>query len=144
MNKYILIAIATGVLAIIGWPTRAEEAEIEVSQETPAKEITHQQDLWIGRLEWCESSGDNEAINKIDLDGTPSYYAFQFKPSTFKYYAIKYKILSDDLEDEDYFNWMGDYEKQRKVVEKMVNDPGIDWYQQFPDCTRRLGLPPKK
>lgn len=38
--------------------------------------LTHQQEVWIYALEFCESRGNTEAINPKDLDGTPSYGAY--------------------------------------------------------------------
>lgn len=143
MKKLIAIAvvilIAIGVT--VGWPEVTHETEVV---EAEAPELTHQQEVWLGALEWCESRGNNNAINEVDLDGTASYYAFQFKPSTFKFYSIHYGLLPADLEDEDYFNWMGVYEKQREVVSKMINDPEVRWEKQFPGCVAKLGRPPKK
>ena len=104
--------------------------------------------MWIFALEFCESKGKGiEAINPKDLDNTPSYYHFQWKPSTFKSYAIKYKLLRNDLEYEDYFNWMSDYDLQYKIVSRMVNDKNITPYHWenvlFPGCVKKIGLPPK-
>lgn len=103
---------------------------------------THQQDVWISVLEWCESKGDNTAINPQDSDGTPSYYAFQFKPHTFKSYGIKYGLLRDDLEPEDYMNLLSIYEYQHEIVTRMVGDSEVDWHQEFPKCVQIYGLPP--
>lgn len=87
-------------------------------------------------LEWCESNGDNSAINPKDLDGTPSYGAFQFKPSTLEYFASKYGVATTTLMD---------YETQRAVVEQMIlHRKEIRWTQQFPWCVKKLGLPPAK
>lgn len=97
--------------------------------------LTHQQDVWISALEWCESSGITDAINPEDLDGTPSYGAFQFKPSTLDMFAKKYGVATTTLMD---------YETQRKVVEQMVlHRDEIKWEKQFPWCVKKLGRPPK-
>lgn len=111
----------------------------QVSRETPppkkeAPTLTHAQDVWLGALEWCESRGDPSAINKKDRDGTPSYGAFQFKPSTLILYAKQYGLEATSTMD---------YRTQRKVVEAMVLDQArINWNQEFPDCVKRLGKPP--
>ena len=104
---------------------------------------THQQEIWVSVLEWCESKGNNTAINPLDRDGTPSYYAFQFKPSTFKGYGIKYGLLREDLEPEDYLNFLSVYAYQREIVNRMLNDPDVNWHQEFPQCVLIHGLPPK-
>jgi len=114
--------------------------EVGISQY----QTNHQQEVWISILEWCESEGRGvEAINPKDKDGTPSYYHFQWKPSTFKYYALKYELLPNDLEYEDYFNWMSDYDLQREIVRRMIGDSDVVWKQEFPVCSKRLRLPPK-
>ena len=97
--------------------------------------LTHQQDVWISALEWCESRGNAEAINPKDLDGTPSYGAFQFKPSTLEMFAKKYGVATTTLMD---------YATQRKVVEQMVlHRDEIKWENQFPWCVKKLGRPPR-
>jgi hypothetical protein len=106
-------------------------------------ELSHQQEIWLAVLEWCESRGIKTAVNPKDRDGTPSYYSFQFKPSTFKGYAIRYELLPADLEDEDYFNHMSDYELMKEIVRRMIGDPQVNWRWEFPDCVRKFGEPPK-
>ncbi len=95
--------------------------------------LTHRQELWLYVLEWCESRGNNDAINPKDKDGTPSYYAFQFKPATFRYYSKKYSIQGE----------LKDYNSQRAIVSQMIYDPDVVWIQEFPDCVLRFGRPPK-
>jgi hypothetical protein len=95
---------------------------------------THAQETWIRALEWCESNGRAEAINPNDLDNTPSYGAFQFKPETFVGFNKKYGLTGELM----------DREAQYRIVVRMVLDPDrIAFDKQFPDCTRRLGFPPK-
>ena len=109
---------------------------------TPVPELTHQQNVWLHALEWCESSGTKTAINEKDLDGTPSYYSFQFKPSTFKQYGIKYGLLSKRVTDETVEAKLASYELQRQMVMRMMFDRSVRWNREFPDCVRRLGPPP--
>ena len=110
-----------------------------VAAQEPAKDegpkLTHQQEVWLYSLEWCESRGNAEAINPKDLDGTPSYGAYQFKPSTLEMFAKKYGVATTTLMD---------YETQRAVVEQMVlHRDEIKWENQFPGCVKKLGRPPK-
>lgn len=124
-----VVALAALAAVLVFPAAAAEEAEAEKPR------LTHQQETWIAALEWCESSGDNSAINPEDLDGTPSYGAFQFKPSTLDYYAGKYGVATTTLMD---------YATQRKVVEQMVlHASEINWGVQFPWCFKKLGRPPK-
>jgi len=105
---------------------------------------THEQIVWRYVLEWCESRGQGlDAINPKDKDGTPSYYHYQFKPETLKYYAVKYQLLSNDLERIDYLNWSGDWELTSEILNRMINDKSVVWTQEFPDCVRRNGFPPR-
>jgi len=94
---------------------------------------TAEQEAWLKRLEMCESTGNPNAINPNDLDNTPSYGLLQFKPSTFAEFSKAYGI-EGELMDPD---------AQRAIVRRMMHDPSVNWHQQFPDCVRRLGLPPQ-
>ncbi len=91
-------------------------------------------DTYLIKLEKCESGGNFKALNPIDLDGTPSKGRYQFKTGTFNYFSQKYKIATTSI-------WNG-YE-QDDIVRFMSQDPTVDFHHQFPDCTRRIGLPPK-
>ena len=105
--------------------------------------LTVAQIEWIRKLELCESSGNPRAVNPLDRDGTPSYGAFQFKPSTLDYYAKVYGIIfqDTDIADENVMS----RPIQLAVVQAMVRDSkNINWLQQFPDCVKRhIGFPPK-
>ncbi len=161
MKKTLILLI--GILAGIGatgtatmyWPIITTEY-VYVRQEAkvePVDQLTHEQRVWLGVLEWCESRGNNKAINPRDRDGTPSYGGFQFKPSTLAYYATMYDVplkswhkcdaegSANCLDD----NELMSYPIQKSVVEKMIEHrDDIDWGQQFPDCTKRFGYPPSK
>ena len=126
-------------------PHEAEATVVEVSPIINL--LTHQQHIWVGALEWCESRGIYSAINKVDKDGTPSYYSFQFKPGTFRYYAEKYGVIRKGHSDTEIMELMKQYNFQLATIEHMVVDPSITantWrYSLFPGCTAKLGTPPK-
>ena len=110
----------------------------------PTATLTHAQEVYIKALEWCESRGVMTAINPNDRDNTPSYYSWQWKPDTFKYFGIKYGIISQNILDKDVRIKMADYETEKLVIEAMVEHRSeIKWSQQFPDCTKKLGNPPR-
>lgn len=114
-----------------------------VTCETPKELVTHAQKVWISALEWCESKGRPEAVNKKDRDGTPSYYSFQFKPDTFRYYGEKYGTQEPGLSDKEIQENMQSQEAQQLIVEHMVADQkNIKWEQQFPMCVKKIGRPP--
>lgn len=143
------------VLIIIGYPTDAENIKIsststpevyikmlplvEEFNRPPFKTIyikkyqPPHREAWLQKLILCESTGNPNAINKIDLDGTSSYGLLQFKPSTFKYFAKKYNVPGE----------MMNPESQKEVVRHMMDDKSVVWKNQFPDCVRKLGTPPK-
>lgn len=127
-------------LAIIG----KEKKEIIPTGEISFS-LTHAQTIWISALEWCESRGKKTAINAKDLDGTPSYYSFQFKPGTFLYFGQLYGVLDkgltlSDITDKDIIK---DYEITKDIVEAMVAHRNeISWETQFPGCVRQIGKPP--
>ncbi len=99
----------------------------------PKLKASDAQEAWLTDLIICESNGNPEAINPIDRDGTSSYGLLQFKPSTFTGYRTQYGLKEAELMDP---------EAQKETVRHMMQDGGVNWYQQFPDCTRRLGTPP--
>lgn len=100
-------------------------------------------EAWIQKLRMCESSGIDTKINHRDTDGTPSYYAFQFKPSTFRMYAIRYKLVDKNVSNSEIMKMIRSYEFQKEIVEKMFDDPKVKWKNEFPACVKKLGLPPK-
>jgi len=89
--------------------------------------------------------GRNDALNKVDRDGTPSYSNFQWKPTTLLYYGKMYKLVSASSTVENVPELLRDYDLQRDIVRHMVRDIHINWYQQFPDCVKlKVDLPPTK
>ncbi len=91
------------------------------------------QEVWIDKLGWCESHNNPYAINPKDLDGTASLGTFQFKVRTYQWLLKKYNIPVAPIFASS---------TQREIVRHMINDPSIKIRQQFPDCVRRIGLPP--
>ena len=115
---------------------------IEQRAEPIMTELSPQREVWVKDLEQCES-GSQDVINKMDTDGTPSYYWFQFKPSTFESFAIKYKLLPNEETEDYYFEKMHNRDLQLEIVKLMVLDESVNLRKQFPGCTTKLGLPPK-
>ena len=147
MSRCAIIGAASIVIATaVFTKTRDHVPPVNTAvEEHKDASLEHRREVYIHALEWCESRGYNNAINEMDRDGTASYYNFQWKPSTFKYYSVKYKVLSADLEEADYFNWMGDYEMQHSILKKMLDDPKVVWQNEFPDCVnKKVGRPPMK
>lgn len=139
-KKVFLVSFAVAFyLGLALWPTKTHEQTIqfiEAEAETEIQQgpqLTEAQIEWIDRLRQCESGGRPGAINEIDLDGTPSFGLFQFKPSTFIHFAARYGVEGELM----------DPVAQRSIVEQMVLERDlINWTQQFPGCVRKLGLPP--
>lgn len=137
--KRVLLGVAIIIaLMAVSMIFRAETVSYSapLPQEEPKPTLSHAQEVWKNALEWCESNGNPKAINPNDLDNTPSYGAFQFKPTTLDYFAKIYGIATTTVMD---------YEVQNAVVTQMIlhrND--INWHQQFPWCVKKLGIPPVK
>ena len=139
--KVIGVIAAVAVLSLLLLPKEADSTPIV---ETPKPAPTYAQGVWISALEWCESHGVQTAVNAVDLDGTPSYYSYQFKPGTFRGYGEQYGIIPKGLSEADLHTAMASSTLQRAVVESMVLDyDNIRWDQQFPGCVRKLGYPPR-
>lgn len=100
-------------------------------------------DLWIAKLSYCESNDKWTAVNAMDTDGTPSYGRFQFKIGTWKGYIKKYDLFGwETWTEQDYWDTIYDGDKQEIVLRHMIKDPAVRLRNEFPACTRKLGLPP--
>jgi hypothetical protein len=161
----LLVVIATTFALIAVAPTKVASTDIATSTPTstamvifePNTEVlereiltpirgpilTTTQSEWRDDLEMCESGGNSEVINPLDKDGTPSYYAFQFKPGTFRGYGEQYKVIPKGLSTEELMEQLKSRQLQSDIVGYMILDPQVNWFTQFPDCVRRLGLPPQ-
>lgn len=124
---------------VVSTSTATSTSPTPTPKPKPVRDLAHQKEVWLYALEWCESNGNNNAINPKDRDGTPSYGAFQFKPSTFKGYAAKYKMFDSQPLDSLVMN----YAMQRAIVARMIDDPTVRWSNEFPACSRKIGLPPR-
>lgn len=155
-KKAIILAIAFVSILAFGAKHGAEDEA--VTYQEPEEAIVEieswtAQEEWLAKLELCESSGNPEAINEVDLDGTASYGLLQFKPSTFWLFAESYGIVHrqhepdtaymPDMSIGSWYDAMMAPEYQRAIVRRMMSDPGIRWENQFPGCVRKLGRPPQ-
>ena len=133
------------VIAALTSKTTAN-TQVSESQEIklpPKPILTHQQEIWRSALEWCESRGVKEAINPNDKDNTPSYYSWQFKPSTFKNLGILYGVLPPETTNAQIPELIKDYQLQKDIVGFMILDKSTRWQTQFPDCVnKKIGRPP--
>lgn len=89
-------------------------------------------DEWLNSLRQCESGGNDKALNPKDSDGTRSVGRFQFKDKTFAYFSKKYDISVTSV-------WNGD--EQEEILRRMIDDPSVNLHNQFPACTKKIGLP---
>ena len=105
---------------------------LQAEKSSPEWLFNHQREVWLANLEWCESHGIPSAVNPKDNDGTPSFGAFQFKPATFRGYSKKYGLTGSLM----------DYESQKAIMLRMLDDKDVRWENEFPACIRKLGLPP--
>jgi len=139
-QKRVLLGIAIIIaLTAVSMTFRAETISytaLIAEAEEPNPTLSHAQVVWKYALEYCESRGNPDAINPNDLDQTPSYGRWQFKPSTLDYFSVKYEVAtSTSVMDGDW---------QERVIDQMIlhrND--INWHQQFPWCVKKLGTPPR-
>lgn len=146
-----ILAVILGtalVLTVALYPTSAEsirapESDVAVAHaEAEEPKLSEAQEAWLHDLEMCESSGNPDAVNPKDLDGTPSHGAYQFKPSTFWHYATKYDVVDRDSVVDEHDALM-DRELQRAIVVQMVlHRDEIPWHREFPACVRKYGVPP--
>lgn len=147
---YMLLAISIAMsMATVAIAAKLAKNPVMVEplEEPYIDPLTHQQRVWLGALEWCESKGVHTAVNPNDKDNTPSYYSFQFKPGTFRGYGEKYGLIEIGLANDEIMEQMKSYEITYKIMEQMILDTDItakQWrYQLFPGCTAKLGTPPR-
>lgn len=141
--------VITGRVEAVNEP-QAPEKPLDVPRETPkvipapkAVALTEAQEAWIDRLQRCESGTDPTQVNEVDRDGTPSYYAFQFKPSTFRGLGVAYKVIPRGMTDKELMEAIKRTDIQRAIVAHMIGDKSVRWGYQFPDCVRKhIGMPP--
>lgn len=147
MSKiYLALGFAVFVLfAPVGLTEQHKDlsCEIEPQQIENPELLTHAQEIWISALEWCESRGRPEAVNPLDRDGTPSYYSYQFKPSTFRTLGETYGVISKGRSHDEIMELIKDTSLQRAIVRGMIKDTTTVWEQQFPGCVRKIGRPPQ-
>jgi hypothetical protein len=142
MKHIIAVAITAIVISAI-FLIPGKTTTIQYVYTVTAGELPHRQEVWVHALEWCESRAINEAVNENDLDGTPSYYNWQFKPGTFKAMGERYGIIEKGKTNSEIMELLKSYELQHKIVNAMVKDAkNINWEQTFPACVARLGRPP--
>ena len=148
MKNKIVILLEIVCICLIAYSVYLHKAggqELTTPQLTPYQiDLNHRQEVWISALEYCESRGKNSALNKKDLDGTPSYSNFQWKPSTLLSFGKQYGLIIESKTIKDVPELLKDYELQRNIVRKMINDPKVKLKGQFPGCIKKLGLPPIK
>ena len=124
-----------------GFGAKQPLVSVSVIQEVSDSEKVEQARISriLADLRQCESGGNDEAINPEDLDGTPSFSRYQFKPSTLYEWGMRYKILPIDLEKAEIMNIIMDGELQEKVLVEAIREYGKSskfWLSQFPGCSK--------
>ena len=147
--KYQTIILVLAILAVLLMGALITLSTASYEGSTPVivdeePQLTHEQIVWIYALEWCESRGQVGAINEKDLDGTPSYYSYQFKPGTFRGYGELYGVIEEGYSNEEIMTMISSWDLQRQIVEHMVLDETVQWERQFPGCVKKIGRPPKE
>jgi len=124
-------------------PISIQLNNIPESAEAITKVQSYTYEDWRQKMRMCESSDNQMAINPNDLDGTPSYSLYQFKPPTFKGYVIKYDLFNwREWDDADWRNNLMSRWHQEEIMTRMIEDPDVKWTREFPDCIRKHGSPP--
>lgn len=148
-----IASVTATVVSLLGVPARlsdivrAESVSRENNTplelpEVPRETLDHRLETWLSALEWCESQGNGDAVNPNDLDGTPSYYWYQFKPGTFHGFGIQYGLLASTTPLEGILEReMRDYALTRDIVRHMAEDPKVNLWGQFPGCMAKIGAP---
>ena len=141
-NNIIEIAKSIDIIPRIGTAMAQVQSDWDQIQAEFAT-LNHRQRVWLGVLEWCESTAIGTKVNKVDKDGTPSYYWYQFKPETFRAYGEKYELITKGKSILEIKELMKDYVLTIKIMVRMVQDPDVQWTHEFPGCVAKYGPPPK-
>ncbi len=132
----------------LGWQPDNKELKSDDWESKGIKQytLTHEQEVWIGALQWGESNGIKTALNPKDRNGKRSVGCYQFQDDTFRLYVEKYQLLDiKNLDESDWLNWIWDCDLQTEIVKRMLGDNDVNWRNEFPDVIRnKIGLPPKK
>lgn len=129
--KMFLISLLLFAHVISNPATSTSPVTLKIEPQAPT---SIELDNYLVKLATCESGGSWTALNPKDLDGTASKGKFQFKDGTFDYFSARYGVATTSI-------WNGD--EQEEIVRFMTQDPKVNMHLQFPDCVRKLGLPPK-
>jgi len=90
----------------------------------------------IEKLIACESNGVENAIHKLDGDGTDSVGVLQFKWKTFSYYSEKFGLfpLADEADMENL--WHDKYAQKLVAATMMENEK--NWKSHWKICGSKL------
>jgi len=93
------------------------------------------------KLIMCESSDKPLTINVKDRDGTASYSYAQWKPETFKKFAVKYGILGEKADWNYIMTIIWDRQINKYLVIKILeNEDMITIRNLWGNCIRKIGF----
>lgn len=134
LYQYTAVALALIAVPFFLFRTaRTADPRVQVAfaQAKPTDALSDAQKSWLEVLEQCESNGNANAINPKDRDGLPSYGILQFQKPTFEFFQKLYGTTGNLMQPQ----------AQETIVVQMILRGGVDWHKQFPDCTKKLGVP---
>jgi len=144
-SKKIILAVIVifGVLGFGYLLGQSNQIQIKVGEEKGFENLTlittqQQIDALIEKLAECESSKNPLALNTHDRDGTASYGYLQFKPETFRKYAVKYGFIGENASWDYVMTVIWDKEMQIRVARKMLKDEEVNPAKEWPICWRKI------
>ena len=153
IEKLAVAGISVGLLLnglLSGGDTEVQPPAIpnEVEQQTITEQkipaITKEQELYLAKLINCESGDNPLARNDHDRDNLSAKGLYQFKDKTWRFYIKKYDLWNwRNWEEADFENAIWSREHQEVVLRYMLNDEDVNFKREFPQCVKRLGLPPR-
>ena len=117
------------------------EVAIPESEQTICTECRQ---ALIEKLAECESSKNPLALNTHDRDGTASYGYLQFKPETFRKYAVKYGFIGENASWDYVMTVIWDKEMQIRVAREMLKDEEVNPAKEWPICWKKITKKMKK
>ena len=139
-RKIISAIIAFLAVLYVGYLLgQRNQIKIDFSKDEITILTTEQQlDSLIEKLAKCESSNNPRAVNFKDRDGTASFGYLQFKPETFKRYAVEYGFIGENASWDYIMTIIWDKEMQVRIAKRMIDDKKVDPQREWPLCWKKI------
>jgi hypothetical protein len=142
--KILLIFLAILVLIITIWLVKKNIKEVKsslVQLSAVENQDTGYYEEMAEKLIMCESSNEPLTINAKDRDGTASFSFAQWKPETFKMFAVKYGVLGEKADWNYIMTIIWNRETNKYLVVKILENENMETLKKlWGNCIRKIGF----